>query len=295
MKKILIAGGTGLIGTKLSALLTQKGHTVSILTRSPRLPNHFSWNPSNNTIDERAFEGVEVLINLSGEGIAEKRWTIRRKKELYHSRIGTTEFLFSFVHKMPQLQQFICSSGINCYGYDDDDMLYLEKAPFGVDYLSELVEEWEKSASLFYKKCKVVKVRTAVVFDYSSGALQKMLPPIKLGIGSPLGTGKQFMPWIHISDLTNLFMHCIEQELDGAYNAVAANDTNETITKSIARILNKPFWFPNVPALVLQVLFGEMASVLLKGLKASNVKIKTTGFQFEFETLDPALKNILKK
>lgn len=295
MRTILIAGGTGVIGSRLSALLIQNGYKVAILTRNPRLSNHFFWSPKEKIVDEKALEGVEILINLSGEGIAEKRWTSERKKELHDSRIGTNAFLFSLSDKMPLLQQFISSSGINCYGYEDSNALYSEESPFGTDYLSQLVREWEESADLFHTKCKVVKVRTAVVFDALAGALQKMLPPIQLGVGSPLGSGNQYMPWIHISDLTKLFMHCIEKELDGAYNAVADNDTNETVMYTIAQVLNKPFWFPNVPAFVLQLLFGEMASMLLNGVKASNAKLKATNFKFKFDELDLALENALKK
>jgi uncharacterized protein (TIGR01777 family) len=294
MKNILIAGGTGLIGQRLVHTLVSKGYTVNVLSRNPKGKNQFFWNPLKQEIDESSLSNVEVLINLSGAGIADKRWSKRRKEELYNSRIGTNTFLFSLEAKMPRLKHFITSSGINCYGYEEDERIHLESDPFGTDWLSGLVNDWEKSADMFANKYTVAKVRTAVVFDKSGGALPRMLGPVKLGIGSALGSGKQHMPWIHAADLVGIFEHIIDKELNGAYNAVAACDTNKEVTRAMAETLNKPFWFPNVPAFMMKLLFGEMASVLLLGLKASNDKIKTTGYTFQFPELKEALKDVLK-
>jgi uncharacterized protein (TIGR01777 family) len=294
MKNILIAGGTGLIGQRLVHALESKGYTVNVLSRNPRGKNQYFWNPLKQEIDESCLSNVEVLINLSGAGIADKRWSKSRKDELFSSRIGTTTFLFSLEDKMPRLKHFITSSGINCYGYKEDERLHLESDPYGIDWLSGLVRDWEKSADLFANKYTVAKVRTAVVFDKSGGALPRMLGPVKLGIGSALGSGIQHMPWIHAVDLVGIFEHVIDKELSGPYNAVAACDTNKEVTRSMAETLNKPFWFPNVPAFMMKLLFGEMASVLLLGLKASNEKIKSTGYVFQFPELKEALKDVLK-
>lgn len=294
MKNILIAGGTGLIGQRLVHTLESKGYTVNVLSRKPKGKNQFFWNPLNHEIDESCLSEVEVLINLSGAGIADERWSQRRKEELTSSRIGTTSFLFSLTAKMPRLKHFITSSGINCYGYEEDERIHLESDPFGADWLSGLVRDWEKSADLFANKYTVAKVRTAVVFDKSGGALPRMLGPVKLGIGSALGSGKQHMPWIHAIDLVGIFEHIIDKELSGPYNAVTACDTNKEVTRTMAETLKKPFWFPNVPAFMMKLLFGEMASVLLLGLKASNEKIKSTGYVFQFPELKDALKDVLK-
>jgi uncharacterized protein (TIGR01777 family) len=294
MKNILIAGGTGLIGQRLVHTLESKGYTVNVLSRNPRGKNQYFWNPLKQEIDESCLSNVEVLINLSGAGIADKRWSKSRKDELFSSRIGTTTFLFSLEDKMPLLKHFISSSGINCYGYEEDERIHLESDPFGADWLSGLVRDWEKSADLFANKYTVAKVRTAVVFDKSGGALPRMLGPVKLGIGSALGSGKQHMPWIHAVDLVGIFEHVIDKELSGPYNAVAACDTNKEVTRAMADTLNKPFWFPNVPTFMMKLLFGEMASVLLLGLKASNEKIKSTGYVFQFSELKEALKDVLK-
>ena len=294
MKNILIAGGTGLIGQRLVRSLESKGYSVSVLSRNPAGKNEYFWNPLKQEIDESCLKDVEVLINLSGAGIADKRWSKSRKEELISSRIGTNTFLFSLEVKMPHLKHFITSSGINCYGYEEDERIHLESDQFGTDWLSILVSDWEKSADLFAKKYPVAKVRTAVVFDKSGGALPRILGPVKLGIGSALGSGEQHMPWIHAVDLAGIFEHIIDKELSGSYNAVAACDSNKEVTRAMAETLNKPFWFPNIPAFMMKLLFGEMASVLLLGLKASNEKIKSTGYVFQFPELKEAMKDVLK-
>lgn len=294
MKNILIAGGTGLIGKKLVALLTENGHKVSVLSRSPKGPNEFLWNPKNTIIDETILSSVDVLINLSGAGIADKRWTKSRKIELHDSRIKTNQYLFSLTNKMPNLSQFICSSGINCYGYEDSVIIHKESDPYGNDYLSQLVKQWEESANLFKTKCNVVTVRTAVVLDSEGGALKKMISAIKIGLGSPLGSGKQDVAWIHITDLVRVFEHVIDKSLDGSYNAIADFTPNKEFNHKIAEILNKSFWAPNVPSFILKLILGEMSIILLEGVKASHDKLSSTGFEFKFKTIDVALKDVLK-
>jgi uncharacterized protein (TIGR01777 family) len=293
MKNILIAGGTGLVGSKLVSLLKEKGHTVSVLSRNPKGEGQFYWNPIEGKIDEGILKEVQVLINLSGAGIADKRWSDTRKKELYQSRIGTNTFLSEKVGKMPNLEQFITSSGINAYGFENPEKWFTETDSFGKDYISQLVKDWEESADFFQSSCKVAKIRTAVVLAKEGGALQKMLPTVKFGIGSPLGTGNQTMCWIHADDLSRLFAHVIEFQLDGAYNGLAGTCSNLEFTKNLAEVLQKSFWFPAVPAFMLQLLFGEMSIILLKGLKASNEKIKSTGFEFLYTDLKAALKTVV--
>jgi uncharacterized protein (TIGR01777 family) len=290
---VLLAGGTGLIGRKLEKSLTDKGIQVSVLSRNPKRPNEYKWDPSKKEISFQDLHQVQVLINLSGAGIADKRWSEARKKELYDSRIGTNEFLYSLVEKMPSLKQFISSSGINCYGYEDDRRVYSEDDPFGKDYLSELVRSWEESADLFSSHVRVAKVRTAVVLDNTGGVLQKMCAVVKMGIGSPIGSGKQLMPWIHKEDLVNLIIHVMENNLEGAFNAVAGCDSNANFMHSIARTMHKPFFFPKVPSFIMKLLYGEMSSVLLLGLNASNDKIVESGFVFRYMEIESALEDLL--
>jgi uncharacterized protein (TIGR01777 family) len=201
-KKILIAGGTGFIGKALVQALGSAGHDVRVLSRKTGESGNYFWNPLTQEIDPKALEGIQILINLSGSGIADQRWTDARKKDLHTSRIGTNECLFHHLDKMPHLEQFITASGINAYGFDENDVQHRESDPFGTDFLSELVHAWEKSADVFSEKCPVVKVRIAVVLGPDGGALKRMLPAIKLGAGSPLGTGT--VSYTHLTLPTNV-------------------------------------------------------------------------------------------
>lgn len=294
MKNILIAGGTGLVGKRLALRLIEKGYDVSILSREPKGSNHFYWNPAKKEIDQTVLSKVDVLINLSGAGIADKKWSHERKLELQNSRVGTNVFLYSLVNQMPNLKQFICASGINAYGYNDSK-IYTEADEFGSDFLSQLVRVWELSAEQFSTKCKVAKIRTAMVLSSKGGALGRLLPVIKFGLGSGIGKGIQASPWIHIDDLVEVYVYTVEKELDGSYNALAGYDSNYDLMKGLAQTLRKPYWLPNVPGFVMRRLFGEMALMLLNGVRASNEKITETGFVFKFTNLKEALSDLLKK
>lgn len=293
MKTILIAGGKGLIGTKLKSFLNSKGYQIRILSRNPSNSDEFKWDPSINYIDFKALENVSVLINLCGEGIAEKRWTIKRKKELFDSRIETTNFLFSLKNHFSALETYISASGITCYGFEDPVKYYDEEDPFGQDYLSKLVQEWENSADQFSTICRVVKMRTSVVLAKEGGALPKLLKPFQWGVGSPLGSGHQIMPWIHIDDLVSLFSFAIESNIQGSINAVAGNISNTEMTRAIAIQLNKKMFFLNVPAFVLKLFLGEMSIILLEGVHVSNEKLILNNFTFQFSELKEALKTLL--
>lgn len=293
MKTILIAGGTGLVGQKLRLLLEKKGHTVKILTRTPREKNQYRWNPQKLEIDKEACKNVSILINLCGENVADKRWTKHRKKLLFDSRIGTTQLLESYASEMSSLECYISASGINSYGFENDEKVYTESDPFGSDYMSQLVKDWEIAADLFSRHCRVVKMRISVVLDRNGGALKKMSQSIRMGMGSALGSGKQMIPWVHSTDLARAFDHVIENPIEGPVNIIGGNDNNKGFMQSIAKVLKKPFWFPNVPGFILRLILGEMSVIILKGIKASNQKIIDSGFQFEFTELDEAMENLL--
>lgn len=294
MKNVLIAGGTGLVGQHIKEILESKGYDVFILSRTPKSPNQFYWDPAKGEIDGSVLAKIHVLINTTGAGIADKRWTQARKTELFESRIGTNEFLHSQIEKMPLLEQFICSSGVNCYGYEEVNRIHEESDPFGQDYLSQLVRAWEESSDLFAEKCIVTHIRTSMVLDGDKGAIPKLVKTINLGIGSPLGSGKQDLPWIHAEDLAAIFVFTMENKLGGSFNACAGYETNARFLKTIATVLNKPFWFPNVPSFALKMLLGEMSSMLLLGIKVSNKKLTSKGFKFKFTDLKEALKDVLK-
>ncbi len=291
-RTILIAGGTGLIGRKLVDKLEERGHSVAVLTRSPKKAGEYKWSPSEKMIDEDALKAVDTIINLAGAGIADKRWTEKRKKEIIDSRVKTTKFLYNLSDKIPELNQYISASGINCYGYDQPDRKHPETDDFGTDFLSVVVKRWEEAADLFDADYKVAKIRTGVVLDSNGGAMEKIAKTIKSFVGAPLGSGKQWMPWLTIDDMVSLYVHVVEHQLEGAYNAMANSHTNKEFTKELAKYHKKPLWLPNVPSVVMKILLGEMATVVLDGLQASNAKIKDTGFEFEHTELKKAIASV---
>lgn len=285
---ILIAGGTGLIGEALSDFWKKKGHEVRILTRkaTDRSKGLYQWDLKKGLIDEQALKNLDVVVNLTGAGIADKKWTAARKKELIDSRVDAAKVVAKYGPKMPQLKQYISASGINCYGYNQPERLHVETDPFGTDFLSQVVEQWEAAADLMKPLGPVAKIRISVVLTHKGGTVPKIAKTIKNYIGAPLGTGKQAMPWISLTDLVRVFDHVLTHKLEGAYNAVAGNPTNAEFTKALAKSLNKPLLLPNVPAFVLKLLLGEMSTVLLDGLKANNSKLVATGFELEEKELE---------
>jgi uncharacterized protein (TIGR01777 family) len=301
MKEIvLITGAGGLIARELSKQLENK-YTVRFLTRHKKRENEFVWDINKGMIDEKALEDVSHVIHLAGANISEKRWTDDRKKELISSRVDSAQLILKTLQKNNRvLKSFISASGINYYGTETTNKIFTEKDGPGNDFLSEVVVVWEKAADEFKKKHvakRVVKLRTGVVLSEKDGALKKMLPTIKMGIGSPLGSGKQYMPWIHIKDICSMYEFAVKKhDLDGSFNAVAPKyTTNRELTEMIAQILKKPLFIPNVPTFALRLIFGELSDAVLKGSRASSEKIRKAGFQFEFPELDKALKDLLKK
>lgn len=300
MKEIvLITGAGGLIARELSKQL-ENNYTVRFLTRKKKHDHEFEWDLTKGTIDEKALDGVSHVIHLAGANISEKRWTDERKKELISSRIDSAGLILqSLKQKNIKLKSIISASGINYYGTETTEKIFTEEDGPGNDFLSEVVVQWEKAADQFKEQQladRVVKLRTAVVLSEKDGALKKMLPTIKMGIGSPLGNGKQYMPWIHIKDICAMYEFALKNpEMNGAFNAVAPEHaTNKDLTEKIAQVLKKPLFMPNVPTFVLRLVFGELSDAVLKGSRASSEKILTAGFQFEFPDLKRVLENLLK-
>src|SRR5690554_2414672 len=246
---VLIAGGSGLIGQEVQKELKKSGHEVRILTRkeNPETP-YFHWNPKKKEIDRVAIKGVQVIINLAGVGIADKNWTDKRKEAIFNSRIKPTQFLHEISQNMPALTQYISASGITCYGFEDPIKIYKESDDFGTDFLSTVVRRWEEVADLFSPQQKVAKIRTGVVLSEQGGALPKISGTIKNYIGAPLGSGEQKMPWITLKDIARIYVHRVNEQLDGAYNVNSSNISNEKLTKAVAKKLGKPFYLPKVPS-----------------------------------------------
>lgn len=297
---ILITGGTGHIGKRLTEILIEKGHSVSILSRSKKQSdkvNYYTWNIANQEIEEEAIKQLDVIVHLAGANVGEGRWTNKRKKEIIDSRVDSGNLLFESVKKHnPKLKAFISSSAIGYYGMVNSNSIFEESDPSGSDFLAEVCVKWEETANKFNElNTRVAIVRTGVVLDKNDGALAKLLTPIKLGIGSALGSGKQAMPWIHLEDICDIYTHLIENEsLSGIYNGVApSNDNNKEFSRAVAKVLNKPFWFPAVPAFALKLLMGEQSVIALKGSHISAKKIETSGFKFKYSKLKEALINLL--
>ncbi len=293
MNNILIAGGTGLIGKRLTTYLESTGNIVFILTRKPTAANHIFWNPSTHEIDVTKLGTITHLINLCGASLAGKRWSNEYKKELLDSRIQPAQFLLANIQHFPKLSHYITASGINCYPLNQAKV-YTETDGFGTDFVSQLVKQWEETAELFSPHCIVSKIRISPVLDQQGGALQEIMKPIKAGFGAVLGNGKQAMPWIHYEDLARIFDFVIEKQLAGAYNALAATSTNKVFTEVCAASINKKIWLPNLPTFMVKLLFGEMSMLLLEGVQASHEKLTHAGFTFKHTELKEAISSLNK-
>jgi len=255
----------------------------------------FEWDIGKKHIDKRAFDGITDTIHLAGAGIADKRWTSSRKKVLIESRVDSAVLLLKYVRELNiELKSFVSASGIGYYGTETTSHVFMESDSPSDEFVAEICVKWEAAADQFKNTCRVVKLRTGVVLAAEGGALEKLSQPIKLGFGAPIGSGKQYMPCIHIEDLCRMYLHALENKnINGVYNAVSGEkSTNEELTQAVARTLHKPLWLPNVPGFVMKAAFGEMANILLGGSHVSAEKIKKSGFEFKYPTLRKALEEI---
>lgn len=299
MKRILITGGTGGIGTPLTKMLLAKGYEVVMLSRKAGVKNGiklYAWNPSIGTIDLEAFNGVNHVIHLAGAGIADHRWTEAYKKEMYDSRIQSTKLLVdTIIRNRLVLDSFVSTSAIGIYGNDVKGVAE-ENYPAGDSFLANLCKDWEAEAlKATSTGLRTVVIRVGVVLSKDSGFIPEVAKPIKLFAGAPLGTGKQMISWIHIHDLCNIFVKAISDTcLSGPYNAVSPFPiSNKDITLKMAAKLHRPILLPPVPKFALQVLFGDMAGTLVANQEVSSARISKTGFTFSYPTVDDALNNLL--
>ncbi|MFT5249074.1 MAG: hypothetical protein ACI93P_000797 [bacterium] len=298
--KILLVGGTGLIGTFLKKKLIKEGYTVHILSRRKSEDSQtFLWNSNEEYIDLNAFEGVSGIINLTGANIAESRWTKKRKEILYDSRILSTRLLFKTIKKNKiELDFFINSSGIGYYGTKKSAQIFKENDLSGSDFLAKLCFDWEKEALRFNElNIRTVIIRTGIVLTKYEGALEKMKLPIKFGILPIFGNGKHIFSWIHIDDLISIFINSITNEkFKGPYNAIAPiNNTYLEFNNKIAEVLQKKVTTIKIPTFILNLAFGDLAETLTKGNKIAAEKITNEGINFKYKELDSALSNLLKK
>jgi uncharacterized protein (TIGR01777 family) len=299
VKKILITGASGLVGRRLTELLLQKGYQVFHLGRSNKggsVPA-FIWDVEKKKMDSAALADVDTVIHLAGAGVADKRWTNDRKKEILESRTKSTALLFQALKtEKHHVTTFISASAVGYYGFGLSDEVFTEESKSGSDFLANVTRQWEEEVEkISVLGIRVVKLRIGIVLSEKGGALAEMAKPIKLGVGSSLGSGKQYLTWIHLDDLCAMFAKAIDdQQMRGVYNAVGPQwVTNIEMTKSIARVLKKPLWLPPIPNFVMKIVLGAMADMVLNGSKISAEKIQRAGFQYKFTNLDEAVKDLL--
>jgi len=301
MDKILITGGTGLIGTRLTDFLQEKEFSVIYLSRNaskhlsiPRYP----WDPANGVLSAQELAGMKSIIHLAGQNIAERRWNHQQKKAILESRIRSTELLYKKLKTLPEQElpeSFISASAIGFYG-DRGEEPVDESSDAGNGFLSETAVRWEQEVrKIGSLGIRTVIIRTGIVMTMKGGALPVYLKPIRWFAGSALGSGSQYVSWIHLDDLCRIYLKAIEDSsLDGVYNGVAPHPvTNRALVRTIAKRLKRPIMLPPVPAPLLRMALGEFSDLVLHGAKVSSKKIESTGFRFKFDRLDSALKEIL--
>lgn len=301
-KNVLLTGGTGFIGKQLTDVLLENGFSVSVLSRSDRKNTdqitYYKWDLKKNYIDEKAILKADFIVHLAGEGIVEKRWTKRRKKVILESRTKPIELIYSVLKSNNKtLDAFVSASAIGIYGAITSHKICTEATPPANDFLGITCQEWEKAVDKIDSLgIRTVKVRTGIVLGKNEGFLKKVTPSFKAGFGAILGTGKQYVPWIHIDDLCQIYLKAIQNtQMKGSYNAaVTDNTTNQSLSKILANLYGYSIRSLKIPSLVLKLFLGEMSVAVLKGQRVSSEKIQNTGFDFEFTDLERALISCLK-
>jgi uncharacterized protein len=298
--KIAITGATGFIGSLLADRLWNQRHHLLLLSRNPpretNVTKHewIAWNPGGAGDWHESLDGVDGIVNLAGEPIAAKRWTDAQKGKIASSRIESTRALVNAIAKAKEKPKFfISASAVGYYGPRGDETVTEETAP-GNDYLSRVCVAWEEEARKAESYgVRVALVRTGIVLDKGKGALAKMVPPFKFFAGGPLGSGNQWMPWMHIEDEIGLILFLIQNgEARGAFNATAPNPvTMAEFCKTLGDVLNRPSW-ASVPTGVLTLLLGEMAEMLLGGQRAVPQEALRLGYEFKYPSLMAALQSL---
>ena len=307
MANILITGGTGMVGRALTQLLLTKGHQVCILTRNTNRSNHphisyYQWDIQKGTIDPEAIGKADHIIHLAGAGVADKRWNNARKKEILDSRVQSGELLVHALKTIPnQVKSLVSASGIGWYGPDTANSLekgFREEAPADTDFLGETCRQWENAiAPVENNGIRLVILRLGIVLSNDGGAMIEFKKPVKFGIATILGTGKQIISWIHIKDLCHLFIQSMEEtQFKGVYNAVAPETvTNKNLILTLAKKMKGSFYLAfQVPAFLLKLILGEMSIEILKSANVNSYKVQSAGFKHQYPNIDQALEELVK-
>ena|SRR5690606_10664892 len=297
---VLITGATGLIGKEIVKRCHEKGISVNYLTTSKdkltQDDNYrgFYWNPSSGEIDLKCLDGVHAIINLAGASLS-KRWTTAYKKEIIKSRIDSIQLLKKALDEVDHhVESFVTASAIGIYPDSYDNYYEEDESLVDDSFLGKVVQQWEKEAdALSGNKFSLAKIRIGLVLSKKGGALPQIARPVKYYAGTAFGDGNQWQSWIHVNDLTHLFLFVVEKKLNGIYNGVAPNPiTNERLVKEIATVLKKPLILPNIPESVMKLLLGEMAYLLYSSQRVSSKKIEESGFNFDYPNITLALNDI---
>lgn len=304
MDTVIITGGTGLIGTALTRLLLERGYKVIILTRRPDKRSNGNvtyahWNVETQTVDKEAIQQADYIVHLAGANVGGKRWTAARKQEIIDSRTQSSELIFTALKNFPnKVKKVISASATGFYG-EYSDHIFTETDPPATDYLATTTHAWEQSISkVTGLDKKLVIFRTGIVLSKDGGALKEFYKPLRFGFATILGSGEQFVPWIHIHDIVRLYFNAIVNDrLEGIYNAVAPNPvTNRELIISMARMAKgKSFMTTYVPSFALKLALGEMSVEVLKSVKASADKIQRTGFQYSYPTINEAMEQLFSR
>jgi len=298
-KRILITGGSGLIGSVLTGLLLERGYEVAHLSRKARQREDgvvvYQWDLKEGFVDEKAIAWADAIVHLAGAGVADKRWTDARKKEIVDSRVDSAKLLEKALRDSDhKVKTFVSASGIGYYGDKGDDLM-VETDEAADDFLAETCVVWEgASEGIERLGLRRVILRTGIVLSLDGGALPKMALPVKMAVGSYFGDGQQYYAWIHILDLCRLYLYALEREdMHGVYNAVAPeNMRNRDFVEVLAKVLGRPFIPVPAPEFVLKMALGQMANALLFSVRASAEKVVTEGFVFDFPSLEMALSDL---
>ncbi|MBL7759193.1 MAG: TIGR01777 family oxidoreductase [Sediminibacterium sp.] len=304
MPVVLISGGTGTVGKRLTELLLQKGYTVQILSRNPGKAvgslHYYEWNPGKQYIDPAAIASADFIIHLAGAGVADQRWTEKRKKEIADSRTVTSALLADALKRIPnKVQAVVSASAIGWYGPDatDNTTGFTESAPPYPDFLGETCRLWEESiAPVTALGKRLVILRTGIVLSNKGGAFAEFKKPLQFKTAAILGSGKQMISWIHVDDLCNQYIYAMEHpQVQGVYNAVAPHPvSNKTLTLKLAEQVCGKWYIPfYVPAFVLKTMLGEMSIEVLKSATVSADKIAAAGFSFQYPTIDDAIRELI--
>lgn len=299
---VLVTGGTGFIGKQIIHALLEKGHAVTNLTTQRKqegvvsaMLQHVYWNPTSKEINKSLLSSIDGVIHLAGYSVANK-WSAANKALMVSSRISSTEFLCEILNKMevpPTVLVGASASGYYKNSYEIQD----ETAEVGSGFLADLTAQWENASASLHPSTRTIHLRIGVVLSANDGALKKLTPIFKAGIGSAVGDGQQYMSWVHENDLVRLFIHCLENTIqNGIYNATSDNPvSNFEFSKSLAQALHRPFFLPKVPAFVLRILFGEMSQLVLVSQRLSNKKTRDTAFEFQYKKISEALEALYGK